>query len=79
MPLKVFCLASTLAGGSIKAIGMCIALAERYSNRFLDSDSLHEAELAGGRAALMALARTALLNDSSNGSATPGVKYVWKQ
>ena len=60
-------------------MSICIALAERYSNRFLDHKALEAAELAGGRAALSALARVHLLNDSSQsaGSLGLGVQPVW--
>lgn len=46
-----------LSAGSIRAAGMCIALAERYSNRFLDYKQLTALELQGGRVALSALTK----------------------
>ncbi|EFJ47292.1 hypothetical protein VOLCADRAFT_92031 [Volvox carteri f. nagariensis] len=46
--------------GSIKAIGMCVALAERYSNAFLEYRKLEELEIAGGTAALRALVHVPL-------------------
>jgi hypothetical protein len=69
----------TRAGGSIHAVGMCIALAERYTNRFLDHGSLEGLELLGGAAALRALCRLQLQGDVSvnPGLARPGVSYVW--
>mmetsp|Transcript_11383 Transcript_11383/g.24464 ORF Transcript_11383/g.24464 Transcript_11383/m.24464 type:complete len:371 (-) Transcript_11383:889-2001(-) len=78
--------------GSLRGIGMCIALAERYSGAFLDHERLSQAELAGGKAALAALARVVLQADVSlapsaaaNGkagsavpaAAAPQIKYVW--
>ena len=39
---------------------MCIALAERYSNEFLDYSRLQELEKVGGLAALRALVRLPL-------------------
>lgn len=70
----------------MRGVGMCIALAERYSNRFLDYAALEQAELAGGKAALAALARVPLKADPSvvvAGAAAQapvegGVKYVWE-
>jgi len=71
-------LARCARANSVRGVGMCIALAERYSNRFLDYASLEAAELAGGRACLAALVRTPLKNDASMGEAAPeGVPYVW--
>ncbi len=64
------------AGGSIRAVGMCIGIAERYSNRFLDHDSLQAAELLGGQASLRALVRTQLTADASL-KPVADVKYVW--
>ncbi|KAF5834014.1 hypothetical protein DUNSADRAFT_9451 [Dunaliella salina] len=58
-------LARCAKGSSILGMSMCIALAERYSNRFMDYKSLEAAELAGGRAALSALARVQLKDDQS--------------
>ncbi|GLC65493.1 hypothetical protein PLESTF_000302500 [Pleodorina starrii] len=46
--------------GSIKAIGMCVALAERYSNAFLEYRKLEELEISGGTAALRALVHVPL-------------------
>jgi hypothetical protein len=58
---------------------MCIALAERYTNRFLDHSTLEGLELAGGGAALRALCRMNLKDDVSidPSLAQPGVQYVW--
>jgi len=69
------------AGGSVLGMSMCIALAERYSNRFLDYKALEAAELAGGRAALAALARAQLKDDASllptAGGPLAAVHPVW--
>lgn len=70
------------SGGSVAGAAFCIALAERYSNRFLDANTLHERELQGGRAALAALAAMPLRDDAStlNGSSPherPVGGYVW--
>lgn len=46
--------------GSIKATGICVALAERYSNAFLEYSLLEELEITGGTAALRALAHVPL-------------------
>lgn len=44
------------SGGSVRAAAFCIALAERYSNAFIDPALMEERERAGGLAALTALA-----------------------
>lgn len=67
--------------GSIKAAGMCVALAERYSNAFLEYSRLEELEIAGGTAALRALVRCRL-SDGNTPAASMGedagpVEYVW--
>ncbi|KAG2439128.1 hypothetical protein HXX76_004495 [Chlamydomonas incerta] len=67
--------------GSIKAAGMCVALAERYSNAFLEYSKLEELEIAGGTAALKALVRCRL-TDGNTPAASMGedagpVEYVW--
>ncbi|KIZ02202.1 hypothetical protein MNEG_5761 [Monoraphidium neglectum] len=69
--------------GSVLGAAFCIALAERYSNSFLDSATVSERELQGGRAALAALAAMPLADDAStlNGSsphARPAGGYVWE-
>lgn len=69
--------------GGVAAAAFCIALAERYSNRFLDADTLRERELQGGRAALAALRAMPLADDAStlNGGsphARPAGGYVWE-
>jgi len=48
-------------------MSFCIALAERYSNRFMSYQKLEEAELAGGRVALAALARVQLEQGAGTG------------
>ncbi|GFR52160.1 hypothetical protein Agub_g14691 [Astrephomene gubernaculifera] len=79
--------------GSIKAIGMCVALAERYSNAFLEYSKLEELEISGGTAALRALVRLPLdanlasasvatrTTDEGAGTASMEerrVQYVWE-
>ncbi|KAL6753071.1 nucleoside phosphorylase domain-containing protein [Haematococcus lacustris] len=74
-------LARCSRGGSVKAVGMCIALAERYSNRLMSYAELEAAELAGGRAALAALARMPLAADPSTCpslAAASGLACVWQ-
>ncbi|KAI8462564.1 MAG: nucleoside phosphorylase domain-containing protein [Monoraphidium minutum] len=71
------------SGGSVVGAAFCIALAERYSNRFLDGPTVHERELQGGRAALAALVGMPLQDDAStlNGGsphARPSGGYVWE-
>jgi hypothetical protein len=68
-----------VSGGSIRASGICVALAERYSNKFLGAAELREAELAGGAAALAGLCRLPLKGDASTEPALrrPGVRYVY--
>lgn len=72
-------LARSARDNGVRGVGMCIALAERYSNRFMGYDDLKAAELAGGHACLAALAHTPLRNDVSLGGGvqTGGVEYVW--
>ena len=57
-------------------MSMCIALAERYSNKFMDYDALEKAELASGRACLAALTRLHLPDDASLGLGL-GLATVW--
>ncbi|GLI71265.1 hypothetical protein VaNZ11_016385 [Volvox africanus] len=66
--------------GSIKAIGMCVALAERYSNAFLEYHKLEELEISGGTAALRALVHVSLDGPSEAEAETlkeREVQYVW--
>ncbi|GIL80023.1 hypothetical protein Vretimale_12853 [Volvox reticuliferus] len=66
--------------GSIKAIGMCVALAERYSNAFLEYHKLEELEISGGTAALRALVRVPLDGPSEAEADVlkeRQVQYVW--
>lgn len=69
------------AGKSVLGMSMCIALAERYSNRFLEYKALEAAELAGGRASLAALVRMHLKDDASvathRDSLGAGIVPVW--
>ncbi|KAG2498251.1 hypothetical protein HYH03_004001 [Edaphochlamys debaryana] len=67
--------------GSIRATGMCVALAERYSNDFLEYSKLEALEIAGGTAALRALKRVPLVGPSAeelSEAAAKGVAYVWE-
>jgi len=67
-----------LAGSGVLGMSMCIALAERYSNRFMDYRALEAAELSGGRASLSALARIQLSDDASlSTSVSSGITPVW--
>lgn len=80
---KLFHLAACSRGGVVGA-AFCIALAERYSNRFLDPETAAEREVQGGRAALSALVAMPLVDDAStlNGSsphARPEGGYVWEK
>ncbi|KXZ47755.1 hypothetical protein GPECTOR_33g637 [Gonium pectorale] len=68
--------------GSIKAIGMCVALAERYSNAFLEYSKLEELEIAGGTAALRTLVRVPLDRQApavatADIAEERAVQYVW--
>lgn len=66
--------------GSIKAASVCIALAERYSNQFLDHHQLSMLERMGGTAVLKALTKIALQaedhEDSMQGSPVMPVSTI---
>ncbi|KAG2494589.1 hypothetical protein HYH03_007355 [Edaphochlamys debaryana] len=67
--------------GSIRATGICVALAERYSNEFMEYSKLPALELAGGTAALRALAGVPLREATGEelaAAAAKGVQYVWE-
>jgi len=53
------------SNGSIRAASMCIALAERYSNRFLEHNKLLAIEMAAGRIALTTLSQLRLEDSAS--------------
>lgn len=55
------------SNGSVRATAFCIALAERYSNRFIDKAAVQELEVKGGRAALTALTSVALRDEIKPG------------
>ena len=46
--------------GGVRAAGMCLALAERYSNQMLDYKRLEQLEIQAGTAALSALSKVKL-------------------
>jgi uridine phosphorylase len=70
--------------GSIKAMGMCVALAERYSNAFLEYSKLEELEIQGGTAALRALVHVPLdppapaITSGAEVASEREVQYVWE-
>ena len=73
------------SGGRVRAAAFCIALAERYTNRFLDAPTMRRRELQGGRAALAALVAACLDDDASTVGAAAGARgrpaggYVWDE
>lgn len=56
------------SGGKVKAAAMAIALAERYTNDFIDASKIETLEMQAGTAALTALAKFQLAGTLDTGS-----------
>jgi hypothetical protein len=65
------------SSGSVRAAAVCIAAAERYSNRFISRQLMVERERQGGAAALTALVRCPL--EGVAGAASAGEQHQHQQ